>query len=151
MIARSWCGATRAADADAYLEYLHRTGLAEYRATPGNEGVIALRRIVGGRAEFLLLSLWTSMDAVRGFTGGDPDRAVFYPEDDRFLVARDEHVSHFEVVHRAEGRAASTAPVVPAAGAAAGAQAADDAARVRPRWAWLRELLREPLEPPRPC
>ena len=40
MIARTWAGATRAADADAYLDYLHATGFAEYQATPGNRGVL---------------------------------------------------------------------------------------------------------------
>jgi heme-degrading monooxygenase HmoA len=99
MIARTWQGATTAQDADVYLEYLERTGLAEYRKTPGNRGVLGLRRIVGDRAEFLLLSLWDSKDAVRAFAGDDIDKAVFYPEDERFLISRDEHVSHYEVVH----------------------------------------------------
>jgi heme-degrading monooxygenase HmoA len=102
MIARTWAGATRAADADAYLDYLHATGLAEYRATPGNRGVLALRRVSGDRAEFLLLTLWDSEEAVRRFGGDDIERAVFYPEDERFLVAREERVSHYEVVFQAE-------------------------------------------------
>jgi heme-degrading monooxygenase HmoA len=102
MIARTWAGATRAADADAYLDYLHATGLAEYRATPGNRGVLALRRVEGDRAEFLLLTLWDSEDAIRRFAGADIRRAVFYPEDERFLVARDEQVNHYEVAFRAE-------------------------------------------------
>lgn len=101
MIARTWRGWTRAEDAERYLEYLHQTGLAAYQATPGNRGVTALRRIEDGRAEFLLVTLWDSMEAVRGFAGADPDRAVFYPEDDRFLVARDEHVTHYEVIYNA--------------------------------------------------
>ena len=103
MIARSWAGATRAADADAYLDYLHATGFAEYRATPGNRGVLALRRTVGERAEFLLLTLWESEEAIRGFAGDDIERAVFYPEDERYLVARDERVRHYEVVFQSEG------------------------------------------------
>jgi heme-degrading monooxygenase HmoA len=102
MIARTWAGATRAADADAYLDYLHATGLTQYRATPGNRGVLALRRVEGERAEFLLLSLWDSEEAIRRFAGADIARAVFYPEDERFLVARDEHVNHYEVAFRAE-------------------------------------------------
>jgi heme-degrading monooxygenase HmoA len=101
MIARTWAGAVRAADADAYLDYLHATGLAEYRATPGNRGVLALRRVTGDRAEFLLLTLWDSEEAIRGFAGDDTERAVFYPEDERFLVARDERVRHYEVVFQA--------------------------------------------------
>ncbi|HWN17981.1 MAG TPA: hypothetical protein VNO19_03590 [Gemmatimonadales bacterium] len=98
MIARSWRGATRAQDAETYLKYLHRTGLAEYRKAPGNRGVLGLRRIVKDRAEFLLISLWDSTDAIRQFAGSDIEKAVFYPEDERFLVERDDHVSHYEVV-----------------------------------------------------
>lgn len=98
MIARTWRGATRAEDGEAYVRYLHETGFAEYRGTPGNLGVLGLRRTVGGRAEFLLVTLWESEEAIRRFAGDTPGRAVFYPEDDRFLVDRDEHVDHFEVV-----------------------------------------------------
>jgi len=98
MIARSWRGATRAQDAEKYLEYLHQTGFAEYRKTAGNRGVLGLRRIVKERAEFLLISLWDSRESIRQFAGHDIDTAVFYPDDDRFLVERDEQVSHYEVV-----------------------------------------------------
>ena len=98
MIARTWRGSTRDTDAEPYLAYLHETGFPEYRHAAGNRGVVALRRIVEGRAEFLLVSLWKSPEAVRGFAGDDPSRAVFYPEDERFLVERDEVVQHYEVV-----------------------------------------------------
>jgi len=98
MIARTWRGATRAEDGEAYVRYLNETGFAEYRGTPGNLGVLGLRRTVGDRAEFLLVTLWESEEAIRRFAGDTPGRAVFYPEDDRFLVDRDEHVDHFEVV-----------------------------------------------------
>jgi heme-degrading monooxygenase HmoA len=99
LIARTWRGAVAAADADGYLEYLKRTGLAAYRSTPGNAGALALQRTVGDRAELLLVSFWESEEAVRAFAGSDPDRAVFYPEDDRWLVDRDEHVDHYVVMH----------------------------------------------------
>ena len=97
MIARSWRGATKAQDAEAYLEYLHRTGFAEYRKTAGNRGVLGLRRIVKDRAEFLLISLWDSKDAIRQFAGDDIEKAVFYPEDERFLVERELVATHYEV------------------------------------------------------
>ena len=57
-IARLWEGSTRAADAHRYLEYLRQTGLADYERSAGNQGVLALRRLVGDRADFLLLSFW---------------------------------------------------------------------------------------------
>jgi len=96
VIARTWRGWTSSADADAYLEYVERTGIAAYRATPGNLGASVLRRDDGDRTEFVTLSFWESMDAVRAFAGDDPERAVFYPEDDRFLVDRETSVTHFE-------------------------------------------------------
>ena len=101
MIARTWRGSTGEADAEAYLEYLRRTGIPAYRETPGNRGVLVLRRLVAGRAEFLLISLWESMEAVAAFAGDDVTKAVFYPEDDRFLVDRDLEVDHFDVVEGA--------------------------------------------------
>ena len=98
MIARTWRGVTAARDADAYVDYLQQTGLAEFRQTEGNRGALALRRLEGERAEFVVLSLWESEAAIRRFAGDDIERAVFYPEDKRFLIERDNHVTHYEVV-----------------------------------------------------
>jgi heme-degrading monooxygenase HmoA len=98
MIARIWRGATRADDADAYVEYLNETGVKEYAATHGNRGVHMLRRLEGDRCEFLMLTFWDSMEAVKRFAGDEPERAVFYPEDDRFLIERDLTSSHWELV-----------------------------------------------------
>lgn len=97
MIARIWSGKVRREDGDAYVAYIHETGIAEYKATPGNQGAWLLRRDVGDLAEIITFSLWDSLDAVRGFAGDDVEKAVFYPEDDRYLVERDLTVRHYEV------------------------------------------------------
>ena len=102
-VARTWRGATRAEDAERYLDYLHQTGLRSFRETPGNLGALTLRRVRGAWAEFVVVSLWESEEAIKGFAGAQIDRAVFYPEDARFLVDRDEHVDHFEVVFHEGG------------------------------------------------
>ena len=49
-------------------------------------------------AEFLLLTLWDSMDAVKAFAGDDPDRPVYYPDDDEYLLEREPTVSHYQVL-----------------------------------------------------
>ncbi len=98
MIARTWRGWTSTSDADRYVEYLQETGVKEYRETPGNRGVFMLRRVDADRVEFLLLTLWDSIEAVRAFSGPDERVAVFYPEDDAFLVDRERHADHFEVL-----------------------------------------------------
>lgn len=97
MIARVWTGAVRQEDGDAYADYMRQTGVAEYAATPGNRGVWMLRRDVGDRTEFVMFTLWDSVDAVKAFAGDDHETAVFYPEDDRFLVDRDLLSTHYEV------------------------------------------------------
>jgi heme-degrading monooxygenase HmoA len=98
MIARIWKGAVRAEDGDVYGKYIEETGVAGYAATPGNRGVWMLRRDVGGRTEFLTFTLWDSIDAVKAFAGDDYETAVYYPEDDKFLVERDLRCAHYEVV-----------------------------------------------------
>ncbi|MBD0280625.1 MAG: antibiotic biosynthesis monooxygenase [Thermoleophilaceae bacterium] len=104
MTARLWRGAVRRDDGDAYAEYIERTGVAGYRSTPGNRGVTMLRRDVDDRCEFLVLSLWDSIDAVKAFAGEDYETAMFYPEDERFLIERDEKSSHWDVAtHVASG------------------------------------------------
>jgi heme-degrading monooxygenase HmoA len=100
MITRMWRGYTQWDDVDAYLEYLRKTGIAEYVTTVGNRGCEILCRREGDRAEFLLISHWNSLESIKGFAGDEIDKAVFYPEDDRFLVERDLMVSHFEVLER---------------------------------------------------
>ena len=97
MIARRWRGWTRAEDADEYLRYIRETGLQEYRDTPGNRGAWTLRREDGDRVEFVTLSFWASMEAVKAFAGPEPDRAVYYPEDERFLVEQEDTVDHYEL------------------------------------------------------
>ncbi len=97
MIARVWRGATRAEDADEYAAYMEETGMTGARAVDGSRGTLVLRRVDGDRAEFITMLLFDSLDCVRSFAGDEIERAVFYPEDDRYLVERDLHVAHYEV------------------------------------------------------
>jgi antibiotic biosynthesis monooxygenase (ABM) superfamily enzyme len=97
MIARVWHGATRAEDADAYAAYIGKTAVESSRTLPGNRGALILRRVDGDRAEFETILLFDSLDDVRGFAGEDVETAVFYPEDDAYLVAREPVARHYEV------------------------------------------------------
>jgi heme-degrading monooxygenase HmoA len=84
----------------AYHAYLEQTGLKEYRETEGFKDVLVLRREIGDETEYLLVTLWDNMDAVRRFAGPEPERAVYYPEDDRYFPEseRTPLVRHYEVV-----------------------------------------------------
>lgn len=95
-IMRMWRGAVRTEDRDAYLDYIARTGMAEYRETPGNLDAWMLTRDLGnGLTEIVTVSRWESFEAITGFAGDDIERAVYYPEDDEYLVERDDVVRHW--------------------------------------------------------
>jgi heme-degrading monooxygenase HmoA len=108
MIARTWSGTVRRADADAYANYIRETGFAEYAQTRGNRGAWMLRRDDGERTEFITLSLWESEDAIRAFAGDDIDAAVLYPEDERYLIDGKSTVTHYQVVDHAEPTGGNT-------------------------------------------
>jgi heme-degrading monooxygenase HmoA len=82
-----------------YYAYLEQTGLKQYKATEGCEEVLVLTREIGDVTEYLLITLWDSMDAVKRFAGPEPERAVYYPEDDRYFAEseRTPYVRHYEV------------------------------------------------------
>lgn len=97
MITRIWRGWTRPEDTEAYAAYITATGIVAYKATPGNQGAYLISRPDGDRTEFLTISFWDNLESIAAFAGDDIDQAVFYPEDDRFLIDRETTVTHFEV------------------------------------------------------
>jgi hypothetical protein len=101
MIARMWRGWVATDRVAEYVAYIEGTGLAGYRATAGNLGAqMWTRDLGGGRTEVTTLSWWESLEVIRGFAGDDIGRAVFYPEDDDFLLDRETTVTHHEVMAR---------------------------------------------------
>ena len=63
-----------------------------------------LRRDVGELTEFQTYSLWDSIESVKAFAGEDYEAAVYYADDDRYLVERDDAVAHFEVADEIPAR-----------------------------------------------
>lgn len=97
MIARQWTGRVRAEDADEYVKYVEETGIAGITGSDGNIAVHLLVRPDGDETEVVVYSVWESMEAVRRFAGDHPERAVYYPEDERYLTDAPEHVTHWRV------------------------------------------------------
>ena len=96
-IARIWRGRTLASKADEYERYLISSGISKIRATLGNRGVKVLRRTEGDRTEFLVMSLWDSIDSIKRFAGDDYQKAVILPRDREYLLEVEPNVLHYEV------------------------------------------------------
>ena len=97
MIARVWRGATLAEDGDEYAAYLEETGMRNAREIPGSRGTLVLRRMRGGYAEFETILLFEQLEDVRAFAGDELEAAVFFAEDDRYLIERELEVRHYDV------------------------------------------------------
>ena len=103
MIARIWHGRTLTAKADEYERYLNASGVERMLKTDGNHGVEVLRKSDGPRTDFVVISYWESIDAVKRFAGKDFEKAVILDRDREFLIEVEPNVLHYEVV-RAAGK-----------------------------------------------
>lgn len=65
LIGRVWHGLTREKCGDEYLQRLETKRVAAYRRTPGNLGVLVFQRKTSGVAEFFVISMWESYEAMR--------------------------------------------------------------------------------------
>jgi heme-degrading monooxygenase HmoA len=99
VIVRVWRGEATPGDAERYALHATTRVFPALARIAGQRGAYLLRREADGRVEFLVLTFWDSMEAVRAFAGADPDRAVVEPEARAALSSFDEFVRHFELVH----------------------------------------------------
>jgi heme-degrading monooxygenase HmoA len=98
MIARIWHGWTTPENADAYETLLRAEVLPRIEEIPGARGAYVLRSPLDGEVEFVTITFWESLDAVRQFAGDDYQVAVVPPEARRLLARFDERSRHFETV-----------------------------------------------------
>ena len=98
MIARIWHGRTLTAKADEYERYLNASGVERMLKTDGNHGVEVLRKADGPRTDFVVISYWESIDAVKRFAGKDFGKAVILDRDREFLIEVEPNVLHYDVV-----------------------------------------------------
>jgi len=97
MIARHWRGWTKLANADAYERLLRESVLPGLKKIDGYRGGYVLRRNGPAEAEFVVVNLFESLEAVRQFTGPDYDAAVFEPEARKLLSKVEPTATHYEV------------------------------------------------------
>jgi heme-degrading monooxygenase HmoA len=100
MITRIWHGATPAAKSEEYLNLMRTVALPDYRATPGNQGAYALRRIESNTAHFLMVTFWESEEAIRAFAGDDIRVAKYYDFDKDFLLELEPRSTHYQMYDR---------------------------------------------------
>jgi heme-degrading monooxygenase HmoA len=104
MIVRSWRGRASSSNANSYAEFFKRKVLPILRGIEGFSGASLLRQNRFSDVEFLVLTRWSSMDAIREFAGDDIGKAFVEPEAAALLASFDPTVEHFEVIEELAGK-----------------------------------------------
>ena len=102
MISRVWHGWTTRQTADAYETLLRNEVLPGIHRVRGFKGAQVLRRDVKDEVEFVTITLFDSLDAVKQFAGEDYEAAVIPPEAHRLLSHFDARSAHYETVFSLE-------------------------------------------------
>ena len=105
MISRLWHGWTKPENADTYEAMLRADILPGIHRVPGFHGAHLLRRDAGDEVEFVTITHFDDLDAVRRFAGEPYTRAVIHPDAVKLLTRFDEHSAHYETVLTPETRA----------------------------------------------
>lgn len=102
MVIREWRGRAEPGRVDAYPKHFHDNVLPELRGIAGFVGVHLARRDLGGKLEFIVLTRWRSIEAIRAFAGPDIEQAVVEPGAVAALTDFDACVRHYEVIETIE-------------------------------------------------
>jgi heme-degrading monooxygenase HmoA len=98
MIARHWRGLVKRERADAYVEHLQSQTLPQLVQLAGFHDARVLRRELPQGVEFLVVTIWESLDSIRAFAGNDVESAVVPPEARDMMIEYDRNARHYEVV-----------------------------------------------------
>ena len=101
MIVRTWRGRAAIAQQEAYPAHFRAAVLPELQRIAGFRGASLLRTETAGEIEFLVLTRWESMEAIRAFAGEDVGHAVVEPAAVAALVDFDTRVRHYDVIEEA--------------------------------------------------
>jgi heme-degrading monooxygenase HmoA len=102
MIIREWRGRASPSRAEDYPKHFREKVVPELRHLPGFAGADLSRRQLGDKLEFVVLTRWQSMDAIRTFAGADVENAVVEPGAVAALIEFDTSVRHYEVVENVQ-------------------------------------------------
>jgi heme-degrading monooxygenase HmoA len=97
MIARIWRGQATPENAPHYSAHATERVFPALAALPGHRGAYLLTREQDGEVEFLAVTLWDSLDAVKSFAGANPTVAVVEPEARAVLSRFDDFATHYDV------------------------------------------------------
>jgi heme-degrading monooxygenase HmoA len=108
MIMRFWSARTTEVRYPEYLRHFSQNVLPLLRSKEGFLEARVLAQSDGVVVQFIVETLWTSLEAIERFAGSDREAAVIEDEARKLLTSYDHRVQHYEVTMREERREAAT-------------------------------------------
>lgn len=99
MTARHWRGLAKSKFADVYIEYLRTETFPKLATLQGFVGASILKRDLGEGTEFLIVTVWESLEAIAPFSGPDVETAVVPEKVQSLMIEFDKRARHYEVVN----------------------------------------------------
>jgi heme-degrading monooxygenase HmoA len=98
MISRHWGAIVKREHASAYIAHLQTETFPKLRSIAGFVAATIQRRDVPDGVEFVIITRWQSLAAIRAFAGADAEVAVVPPAAQAMMVSYDARVRHYDVV-----------------------------------------------------
>ena len=99
MVLRMWKARSTTEKSTKYVDHVAKKVFPLLCSIEGHRGAYLLQRAVNSAIEFVVLTLWESMEAVRKFAGPTAEKAVVDPEAQAVLTSFDESATHYQVVY----------------------------------------------------
>ena len=109
MVVRFWSARTTQVRFPSYMKHFEEHVLPKLRGVDGFLEARILTQSDGVVVQFIVETLWASMEAIERFAGPDRDEAVVADEALDLLTSYDRRVKHYQVDLRVEQRAATRA------------------------------------------
>lgn len=97
-IVRQWKGVVKPGLAVEYIRHLQRETLPALARLDGFMNATILYRSLEDGTEFMVTTLWRSLDAIEAFAGDDITTAVVPPAAQALMVRYDDRAVHYEIV-----------------------------------------------------
>jgi len=98
MISRQWTGITSSEKAPVYIAHLQNDTFPKLSSMKGFLKASLLKRDVPEGVEFMVITEWESLEAIKQFAGADPAIAVVPAVVDEIMIRYDTIVKHYETI-----------------------------------------------------
>ena len=97
MIERHWKGLAKKENKDKYIVYLTQQTFSKLQGIDGFLGSKILTNDREEGVEFLIITLWESLDHIKSFAGEQINTAVVPQDVEEMMIDYELHVTHYEV------------------------------------------------------